>query len=137
MYWEQVNQNTVKPTGKGWKLPIPKCNVLDKSSIDKLSGLVATDISNQKAFKSKYDEHQTLLKKEYNCGPRIKELRENIQVSTSRFIEHVDIDSEQYLHQIEAGEVCVNSVLIKSICEAHLFNIILFTKLFIIRLSKK
>jgi len=38
-YWQVVNENTVTSTGKGWKLEVPKRNLLDASAIHELRRL--------------------------------------------------------------------------------------------------
>jgi hypothetical protein len=53
----------------------------------------------------------------YDCGKRVKEIRENLSISASRFIELVDFPSEKYLNSVELTQYEISSNRIRSICD--------------------
>lgn len=40
-YWQAVTQKTAESTGKGWKVTVPRSQILDKESLSALAGLAA------------------------------------------------------------------------------------------------
>lgn len=57
LYWQDVNEDTVISTGKGWKIEVPKAHVLDDRSLIVLSKLTQPEPYIQKLNKLKLDRY--------------------------------------------------------------------------------
>ena len=57
LYWQNVNEDTVKSTGKGWKIDVPKTHNLDERSLIVLSKLTQPEPYIQKLNKLKLDRY--------------------------------------------------------------------------------
>jgi len=57
LYWQDVNERTVVSTGKGWKIEVPKKQILDDRSLIMLSRLTQPEPYIQKLNKLKLDRY--------------------------------------------------------------------------------
>ncbi|ABO23560.1 DUF4365 domain-containing protein [Shewanella loihica] len=57
LYWQDVNEDTVISTGKGWKIEVPKTHVLDDRSLIAFSKLTQPEPYIQKLNKLKLDRY--------------------------------------------------------------------------------
>lgn len=57
LLWQVINETTVVSTGKGWKIEVPKSNVLNENSLRELSTLTQPEPYIQKLNKMKFDRH--------------------------------------------------------------------------------
>ncbi|WP_284893597.1 DUF4365 domain-containing protein [Cobetia sp. D5] len=57
LYWEHINKDTITSTGIGWKVKIPKRNILDDRSLRALSSITQPEPYIQKLNKIKLDRY--------------------------------------------------------------------------------
>ena len=55
LYWEVVSEDTIKPAGKGWRIDVPRGNILTKESLAKLKALTQPPPYTQKLNRLRLD----------------------------------------------------------------------------------
>jgi hypothetical protein len=92
----------------GWKF--------DVYSLDGLTNLL---IKHSNILKKHFnlDIESDITTKYYNCGNRVKILREERNLKKSQFIELISINSENKLEAIESNQLECSSIVVKEICD--------------------
>lgn len=92
----------------GWKFDI--------YSLDRLTNLL---IKHSSILKKHFDLdiESDITTKYYDCGNRIKGLREERNLERSQFIELISINSEKEIEAIEGNQLECSSIVVKEICD--------------------